>query len=53
MKHLLLSVVSFFHHPQHVAKPALNTLLLDRTISQLAIADQSKLICVYPFNQGK
>ena len=53
MKHLLLSVVSFFHHSHHVAKPALNIQLLDRAVSQLAIADETKLICVYPTNKEK
>jgi hypothetical protein len=53
MKHLLLTVVSFFHHSLAVAKPALNTQLLDRTVMQLSLEDESKVVCVYPLNSTK
>jgi hypothetical protein len=54
MKHILFSIVSIFHHhsaakpPVEVAKPALDVRLLDRSMPQLAITDDTKLICVYP-----
>jgi hypothetical protein len=50
IKHLVISVVSFFHHQHHVAKPALNMQLLERTSKQLTIFETNKLICVYPIS---
>jgi hypothetical protein len=54
MKHLLFSIVSIFHHhsaakpPVEVPKPAAGVRLLDRSMPQLTISDDTKLICVYP-----
>jgi hypothetical protein len=61
LKHLVLSVVTFFHHHRppvakpelSVAKPALNIDLLDRTSEQLILADPAKLVCIYPVSAKK
>jgi hypothetical protein len=54
MKHLLFSIASIFHHhsaakpPVEVLTPALEVRLLNRSMPQLTISDETKLICVYP-----
>jgi hypothetical protein len=54
MKHLLFSIVSLFHHhsaakpPVKVPAPALEVRPLDRSMPQLTISDETKLVCVYP-----
>ncbi len=53
LKHLVLSVVSFFHHRHPVVKPELNIQSLDRVTQQLITADPAKLVCVYPTTEVK
>jgi hypothetical protein len=56
MKHLLFSFVSIFHHhpaakpPVEVPKPAPDVRPLNRSMPQLTISDETKLICVYPLD---
>jgi hypothetical protein len=48
MKHILLSLVSLFHHHQTTPKPSLDTVRLDRAMMELSVVDEDKVICVYP-----
>ena len=68
MKHLLISVVSLFHHHHNhqpepvikpvalvVAKPSLDVGLLDRAIVTLPKSNENetKVICIYPVSAAK
>jgi hypothetical protein len=53
MKHLFLSVLSFFHYPKPTGKPALQVKVLDRALEQFKFDEQDSLVCVYPVERAE